>query len=262
VSGTATNASAIAETILAAEAEVRDIPPFTDAQPDFDAATAYDVQALVIKAKLDAGERIVGAKLGLTSRAKQQAMGVSDPLYGWLTSGMVAASGEPLDVAPLIHPRVEPEVAFLLKEEVAVPATVTSVLAATEAVFGALEVLDSRYEEFRFKLPDVIADNASSARFVLGSTAVPPSAAGDLRLVGCVLRRDGEVVATAAGGAVMGHPAASVAWLVNRLAEKGESLPAGSIVLSGGLTAPVPIGPGTSVTAEFGGGLGSVEVWV
>jgi 2-oxo-3-hexenedioate decarboxylase len=252
--------TAIARAILDAEALVKAIAPFSDTEPDLDLDTAYAVQRIVIQAKLDAGERIVGAKLGLTSRAKQQAMGVSDPLYGWLTSGMVAATGVPLDLSGLIHPRVEPEIAFLIGEELRGPATVTSVLDATEAVFGALEVLDSRYEDFRFTLPDVVADNASSARFVLGSVALPPAQAGDLRLTGVVLRRDGEVVATAAGGAVMGHPAASVAWLVNQLAERRESLPAGSLVLSGGLTAPVPLGPGSCVSAEFDG-LGSAEVF-
>ncbi len=252
--------AAMAEALLAAERDVRDLPPFTDTEPDLDAGTAYAVQAMVIRAKLDAGQRVVGAKLGLTSRAKQQAMGVSDPLYGWLTDAMVAPTGEPLDLAPLIHPRAEPEVAFLLGREVATPATVTSVLAATDAVFAALEILDSRYQDFRFRLPDVIADNASSARFLLGSVAVDPRDAGDLRLVGCVLRHNGEVVATAAGGAVMGHPAASVAWLVNQLAARGETLPAGSIVLSGGLTAPVPVTAGSCVSAEFDG-LGTVEVF-
>jgi 2-oxo-3-hexenedioate decarboxylase len=252
--------NAVAATLLAAEREVRAIPPITESEPELDVDRAYLVQRIVIEAHLDAGEHIVGAKLGLTSRAKQQAMGVSEPLYGWLTSGMVAASGEPLDLSSLIHPRVEPEVAFLIGEEIPTPATVTGVLAATKAVFCALEVLDSRYEDFRFTLPDVIADNASSARFVLGSMAVPPADAGDLRLVGCVMRKDGEVVATAAGGAVMGHPAASVAWLVNQLAERGEKLAPGSIVLSGGLTAPVPLTPGSCVSVEFDG-LGSVEVW-
>jgi 2-oxo-3-hexenedioate decarboxylase len=133
------------------------------------------------------------------------------------------------------------------------------VLAATECVFPAIDVLDSRYVDYGFTLPDVVADNASGAAFMLGSVTRKPSEAGDLRLTGVVLRRNGEVVATAAGGAVMGHPAASVAWLVNRLAERGEKLRAGMIVLSGGLTAPVPLTPGTTVTAEFDG-LGVVEV--
>jgi 2-oxo-3-hexenedioate decarboxylase len=235
------------------------IAKLTIDEPDLDLDAAYAIQATVVQARLDRGERIVGAKLGLTSRAKQQAMGVSDPLYGWLTSGMATASGEALDLGRFIQPRVEPEIAFLLADDIEAPASVTSVLAATECVFPAIDVLDSRYVDYGFTLPDVVADNASGAAFMLGSVTRKPSEAGDLRLTGVVLRRNGEVVATAAGGAVMGHPAASVAWLVNRLAERGEKLRAGMIVLSGGLTAPVPLTPGTTVTAEFDG-LGVVEV--
>jgi 2-oxo-3-hexenedioate decarboxylase len=138
---------------------------------------------------------------------------------------------------------------------------VTGVLAATKAVFPALELIDSRYADFSFKLPDVIADNASAASVVVGSKAVPPDQAGDLRLTGCVLRVDGEVVHTAAGAAVLGHPAAAVAWAVNRLARRGQSVPAGSIVLSGALTDAVPVRPGTTVTAEFDG-LGVAELSV
>jgi 2-oxo-3-hexenedioate decarboxylase len=140
------------------------------------------------------------------------------------------------------------------------------VLAATEAVFAAFDILDSRYDDFRFTLPDVIADNASGGRVVLGPQARRPDELVDLRLLGCVLRAGGQVVATAAGAAVSGHPAAAVAWLANRLGAQGsegshgKSLRAGMLVLSGGLTAPVPLEPGTAVTAEFDG-LGSVEVY-
>ena len=133
-------------------------------------------------------------------------------------------------------------------------------LAATESVYGAVDVLDSRYEGFRFALPDVIADNASAARFLVGPRSVPPGDLEDLRLLGCVLRADGDVAATAAGTAVMGHPAASVAGLANQLAERGEALKAGWTVFSGGLTAPIPLSAGSSVTAEFDG-LGTIEVF-
>jgi 2-oxo-3-hexenedioate decarboxylase len=143
---------------------------------------------------------------------------------------------------------------------VAVPATVTGVLAATEAVFAAIDVLDSRYADFRFRLPDVIADNASAGLFLLGPRAVPPAELVDLRLLGCVLRVNGEVTATAAGAATMGHPAAAVAWLANRLADRDQTLRAGWLVFSGGLTEPVPLTPGVSVTAELDG-LGAIEVY-
>lgn len=254
------DASSIAAELAVAERERKAIAPFTDAHPDLDVDTAYAAQREFVRGKLDAGERIVGAKLGLTSRTKQQAMGVDAPLYGWVTSSMLAPFGEPVRLDRFIHPRVEPEIAFLLARDVAAPATVTSVLAATEAVFAAIDVLDSRYENFRFTLPDVVADNASAGAFLLGPVARPPAELVDLRLMGCVLRVDGEVVTTAAGAGVMGHPAASVAWLANQLAERDERLQAGWLVFSGGLTAPVPLSAGSSVTAEFDG-LGTVEVY-
>jgi 2-oxo-3-hexenedioate decarboxylase len=254
------DAKEIASRLIQAERAREEIPPFSDAHPDIDVSAAYAAQWAFVQSKVDAGEQLIGAKLGLTSRAKQEAMGVAEPLYGWITSGMVAGYGEPVDRGSLIHPRAEPEIAFLLGREVAAPATVTSVLAATEAVFGAVDVLDSRYRDFRFTLPDVIADNASAGRVLLGPQARRPAELVDLRLLGCVFRAGGDVVATAAGAAVLGHPAAAVAWLANRLGTHGQSLRAGWLVFSGGLTAPVPLEPGTAVTAEFDG-LGALEVY-
>jgi 2-oxo-3-hexenedioate decarboxylase len=253
-------ASQIAEVLASAERDRKELSPFTDEHPDLDVQTAYDAQWAGIQRKLAAGERLVAAKLGLTSKAKQRVMNVDAPLYGWVTDRMLLPYGEPVELSRFIHPRVEPEIAFLIARPVAAPATVTSVLAATEAVFAAVDVLDSRYENFRFKLPDVVADNASAAGFLLGPKAMPPAELDDLRLLGCVLRVDGDVVATAAGAAVMGHPAASVAWLVNRLAERGQTLDAGMLVFSGGLTEPVPLQVGTSVTAEIDQ-LGTIEVY-
>jgi 2-oxo-3-hexenedioate decarboxylase len=253
-------ASQIAEVLASAERDRKELSPFTDEQPDLDLQTAYDAQWAGIERRRAAGERLVGAKLGLTSTAKQRVMNVDAPLYGWVTDCMLLPYGEPVTLSRFIHPRVEPEIAFLLARPVAAPATVTSVLAATEAVFAAVDVLDSRYEDFRFRLPDVVADNASAGGFLLGPRAVPPSGLEDLRLLGCVLRVDGDVVATAAGAAVMGHPAASVAWLVNRLAERGQTLDAGMLVFSGGLTPPVPLQAGVSVTAEIDQ-LGTIEVY-
>jgi 2-keto-4-pentenoate hydratase len=133
------------------------------------------------------------------------------------------------------------------------------VLRSTEAVVAAIEVVDSRYRD-RFRLPDSVADNAGAARVMLGSRPRKPSELEDLRLIGCVFRSQGELVATAAGGAAMGNPAAAVAWLVNTLAAKGEQLQEGALVLSGGLTSAVPLRRGGSVFAEFDG-LGSVEVF-
>ncbi len=238
---------ALADLLHAAERDRRAVPMLTAAHPDLDVAGAYAVQAHNVDRRLAEGDRAIGFKLGLTSRAKQLAMGVEDPLWGRLTAGLLHAEEVPLDLGRLIHARVEPEIAFLLGRDVdGATATPASVLAATEGVFPALEILDSRYMDFKFTLPDVVADNASAAGVVCGGRLLPPSAV-DVQLEGMVLRHGGEVVDTAAGAAVSGHPAAAVAWLA---AEAGR-LPAGSIVLSGGLTAPVSLAPGSVVSASF-----------
>lgn len=223
-----------------------------------DLAVAYEVQRGVVGLRLGRGERLVGGKLGLTSRAKQIAMGVDRPLYGLVTSGMARNSGSRLLLEELIHPRVEPEIAFVLGEPLEGPGvTVADVLAATRYVCPALDVIDSRYEGFRFTHLDAIADNASSAVFALGDDLVEPK--GDLALTGCVLEVDGRVVESAAGAAVMGHPAAAVAYMANQLVATDRRLEAGWVVLSGGLTAPVPLLPGSTVTATLSG-LGSVTL--
>jgi 2-oxo-3-hexenedioate decarboxylase len=254
------DAQGIADILITAERERKGIAQISDDHPDVDVATAYRAQQAFVQSKLDAGETFVGYKLGLTSRNKQQAMGLDAPLYGRVTSGMISTYGDPVRFDRFIHPRVESEIAFLLARDIDAPATVTSVLAATEVVFGAVDVLDSRYESFKFTLSDVVADNASAGAFYLGPIARRPDELVDLRLLGCVVRVDGEVAMTAAGAAVMGHPAASVAWLANQLVAEGEGLRAGQLVFSGGVTAPVPVVPGGSVTFEFDG-LGAIEVY-
>jgi 2-oxo-3-hexenedioate decarboxylase len=253
-------AQEIANDLIAAERERKGIAQFSDSYPDIEVATAYEAQRAFVASKLDAGDRFVGYKLGLTSRNKQQAMGLDAPLYGRVTSSMIAAHGEPIRLDRFIHPRVESEIAFLLARDIEPPASVISVLAATEVVFGAVDVLDSRYESFQFTLSDVVADNASAGAFYLGAVARRPDELGDLGLVGATVRVGGNVAMTATGAAVMGHPAASVAWLANQLADEGEKLLAGQLVFSGGLTAPVPVVVGAGVTFEFAG-LGSIEVY-
>jgi len=239
--------AAVAEELAAAERERRAIGKLTERVDGLDVAAAYEVQRLGFEARLAAGDRPLGFKLGLTSRAKQEAMGVAEPLWGRLSAGMLHDEEVPLDVGALIHPRVEPEIAFLLRADVdGATASVPSVLAATEGLLPALEVLDSRFAGFRFALPDVVADNASAAKVVLGGRLLPVGAL-DPQLEGMVLRAGGEVAHTAAGAAISGHPAAAVAWL----ARAAGGLPAGSVVLSGGLTAPVPLAPGLVVSAQF-----------
>lgn len=227
------------------------VPRLTDDHPDLTLEQAYEIQDALRQLHLAEGARLVGAKLGLTSRAKQAQMEICAPLHGFLTGAMRLEVGEPLEVASLGQPRVEPEIAFVMGRDLAGGGvTAIEVLAATEAVAPALEVLDSRYADYSFTLPDVVADNASSGRFALGGTLTPPRGL-DLRLVGCVFEQGGQLVGTAAGAASLGHPAASVAALVRELASRGEGLRAGDVVLSGGLTSAVPVEAGDTVTARF-----------
>jgi 2-oxo-3-hexenedioate decarboxylase len=222
---------------------------------DLDVDGAYAVQDAVVEML---GRPAICAKLGLTSRAKQEQMQVAEPLYGWLIEGSAIEPGAALACEELIQPRVEPEIAFLTSSDLAGSGvTAAHVLAATAAVMPAIDVLDSRYAGYRFTLPDVIADNASAARFVVGDPVSPVGI--DLRRVGCVFSKGGEVVATAAGAAVLEHPAAAVAWFVRSLGARGRMLPAGSLVLAGALTAAVPVAPGDSVTVEIDR-IGGVEM--
>ena len=250
-------AQKMADALMTAERDRRPIVPFSSAQPFLRAPAAYQAQSLFVGHRMQAGEQIIGAKLGMTSKVKRDALGIREPVYGRLTSGMVHPFGEPLPLDQLIHPAAEPEIAFLLGRPLGHVRTLAEVMAATEAVFPALEVVDSRYCE-RFGLPDSIADNAGAARMVLGAQGRRPRDLVDLHVLGCLFRWPGGS-ATAAGGTVMGHPAAAVAWLANTLAGQGEHLDAGTIVLSGALTASVPLPKGSVVTAEFDG-LGTVEV--
>lgn len=235
----------------------------TAIEPDADDLTvdaAYDLQDQLID-RLGLARRAV--KLGLTSVAKQEQMSVAEPAYGWLLEGSQIEVGAALSCGELIQPRCEPEVALITGAELGGPdVTATDVLAATAALAPAIDVLDSRYAGYRFTLPAVVADNISSARYALG-TPVPmgsPALAGaDLRLLGCVFEVDGELVATAAGAAVLEHPAAAVAWFVRSLHRRGRTLPAGTVVLAGAMTAAVPVHPGSVVRATFDR-IGGVEL--
>jgi 2-keto-4-pentenoate hydratase len=249
----------LAQRLIEASEKRTGIEALTTTAGPFDLSTAYAVQDAVVADRVARGAAVVGAKLGLTSVAKQRQMNVDDPLYGWLTGDMALDVGQVLRCENYIQPRCEPEVAFLLRTDLAgAHVTATQVLAATEAVFPAIDVLDSRYAGYAFTLPDVVADNASAAGFVLGGQATDPTGI-DLRLTGVVLEKNGELVATAAGAAVLGHPAASVAWLVRALAARGRGLEAGQVVLSGALTEAVAVAPGDVVVARFDR-LGTLEL--
>jgi 2-oxo-3-hexenedioate decarboxylase len=253
------NAADLAPRLIAAIDNRTGIEALTTTAGAFDVATGYEVQDALIDDRIAHGNAVVGAKLGLTSAAKQKQMNVSDPLYGWLTTDMALDVGQPLRCADFIQPRCEPEIAFLLKHDLdGAHVTAAHVLAATAAVFPAIDVLDSRYAGYAFTLPDVVADNASGGGFLLGGQAVDPAGI-DLRLTGVMLEKNGELIATASGAAVLGHPAASVAWLVRALAARGRGLTAGQVVMSGALTEAVAVAPGDVVTARFDR-LGTVEL--
>lgn len=247
----------IADRLIEAERTRSSIEPFTRSNPFLGGPTAYAAQALFYGERITAGEHVVGLKLGLTSRVKQLALGIDSPVYGHLTSGMIVPFGEPVRPAELISPKVEPELAFLMRGPLGEHAGPAEVLDAVEAVIPALEIVDSRYGA-PIRLVDSVADNAGAARVVLGSVARPPRDLVDLRLLGCVFRHS-RGVDTAAGGAVMGHPAAAVSWLAARLAERGERIEPGQLILSGGLTSSIPLRRNMIVRAEFDG-LGSVQV--
>jgi 2-oxo-3-hexenedioate decarboxylase len=239
-----------AEYLRVAEATVEAVAPITDTEPDLTLEDAYRIQDELIERKLADGARLIGAKIGLTSRAKQESMGVHEPVYAWLTDRMLVPLETPLSLRDLIHPRAEPEIVFLLRRDLSGPGvSAQAVLEATSAVCCGLEIIDSRYTDFRFALADVVADNASSARFVLGARRVLPDF--DLALEGCLLEVDQELVATAAGAAVLGHPAEAVARLANALGVRGRGLEAGWVVLSGGLTEAQPLVPGRQIGAIF-----------
>ncbi len=249
----------IAERLLSAVRNRTATEPLTNTWPDLTIDEALTVQDAVVYARVDSGAKVVGAKLGLTSVAKQRQMKVDQPLFGWLTDDMQIDVGQSVECGRFIQPRCEPEIAFLINRDLEGPdVTAAHVLAATEAVFGAIDVLDSRFTGYAFTFNDVVADNASSAAFTLGGTYIDPKGI-DLRLTGCVFEKNGELIATAAGAAVLGHPAASVAWLVRELARRGRGLTKGQVVMAGALTEAIPVAPGDTVVARFDR-LGTVEL--
>ena len=249
----------LAEHIEHAELEAEAIVKVTAEHPDMDWQDAYDIQWEIRRRKLERGNRMVGFKAGLTSRAKMQQMGIDQSVWGFLADYFAVDDGGTARIDELIHPKVEPEIAFVLGKPLQGPGChIGSVLAATDFILPAIEIVDSRYRNYDFDLPSVIADNCSSSRFVLGSRAVRPDAL-DLRTLGVVMEVNGEIVSTGAGAAVLGHPAASVAMIANQLTERGEEIPAGAVILTGGVTEAVAVKTGDHVTVHVQG-LGPVSV--
>jgi 2-oxo-3-hexenedioate decarboxylase len=249
----------LTDRVEAAQQQARPMPKLTDDFPTMGMADGYAVQLALRRRWLARGVRQVGWKAGLTSKAKMVQMGVSVPSIGFLMADMARPEGSAVRTDDLVHPRVECEVAFVTKAELAGDqVSRADVLAATDFVLPAIEIIDSRYSGFKFDLPSVVADNGSSARFVTGGRARYPQEL-DLGNLGVVMEKNGEALAMSSSAAVMGHPADAVALLVKVLHELGETLPAGSFVMSGGITEAIAVKPGDFVSARFQE-LGSVGV--
>ncbi|WP_156291364.1 2-keto-4-pentenoate hydratase [Oceanobacillus salinisoli] len=244
----------IAKELYDAEKNKTAVDKFVDQYPELDEALAYQIQDRLVEMKEEAEQtKRVGWKLGLTSKAKQEMMGVHEPSYGVLLESMQLNEGEPISISPFIHAKAEPEIAFVLNKELKGPhVSVADVLAATAYVAPAIEIIDSRFYGFKFTLADAVSDNSSSSKFMIGERFYNPENV-DLRLMGFVYRQNGEVAATGAGAAVMGHPARAVAWLANKLYQVGKSLKPGEVILSGSLSAALEIKPGDQFTASFDG---------
>lgn len=249
----------LAEHLENCELQARDTPKITDDYPQMDWDDAYAIQHAIKQRKIARGCRIVGLKAGLTSHAKMQQMGVSAPVFGFLADYFSVPEGSAVKLSELIHPKVEPEIAFVTKTLLKGPGChIGTVLAATDFVMPAIEIIDSRYRDFKFDLKSVIADNCSSSRFVVGGR-VRCAEDLDLRTLGVVLEKNGEIVATGAGAAVLGHPAAAIAMLANLLGERDEEIPAGTLILSGAITEAVMVAAGDNVSLRVHG-LGSINI--
>lgn len=248
--------AAIAAQLDLAWRERNPIEPLHISRPELDVSDAYQIQQAWVAHRLEQGDKVVGRKIGLTSRVMQQQLGVNEPDFGTLLQQLELPTEKGVATASMrrfIQPKVEGEIAFLLAEPVAGPgASVLDVFRATKAVAAAIEIIDSRVRDWRIELIDTVADNASCGAFVLGAWNTRWRQ-HDLSLTGMALYVDGELVATGAGAAAWGHPAASVAWLANKLADFGQRLEAGDVVLSGSLGPAVAVGDGNRVRLELDG---------
>jgi 2-keto-4-pentenoate hydratase len=248
-----------AEILAAAERDRQPVPPLVEQFPDMDVVDSYEIQLLNIRQRLAAGTTVNGHKVGLSSVAMQQMMGVDEPDYGHLLSDMQVFSDRPVDASRYCYPRVEVEVGFILGGPLpGEDCTEDDVIAATEAVAPAIELIDSRIVDWRIGLVDTIADNASSAGYVLGPERVPPTEL-DLTKIEARLLRNGEQVAEGRSDAVLGNPVIAVAWLARKVASFGVRLEAGHVILPGSVHRAIDVAPGDQFTAEFDG-LGHVDL--
>ncbi|HWI50380.1 MAG TPA: fumarylacetoacetate hydrolase family protein [Rummeliibacillus sp.] len=251
----------IAYELFKAERDAYEVTKFVDQYPELDIEVAYEIQDKLISIKCQEEKTVIsGRKLGLTSRAKQQMMGVHEPSYGVLLDNMKIGENKIISVKSFIHAKIEPEIAFVFKKDLNGPiVTVADVLEATDYITPAMEIIDSRYKNFNFTLIDVIADNSSSSRYILGSKRYKVEEV-DLELMGCMFKKNDEIFATSAAGSIMGNPARAIAWMANKLIARGQNIKAGEIVLSGALTGAEAIASGDHFSVSFDG-IGSLEVF-
>ena len=239
--------------------DCKPVDPLTDREPSITIEDAYQIQLRMIQRRVDAGEMIVGKKIGVTSKVVMDMLKVDQPDFGQMTSGMVFNEGEALDTSKLIAPRAEAEVAFMLKRDLMGPGvTAADVLRATDCVMPCFEIVDSRIKDWKIKIQDTVADNASCGVLTLGGLRKNPRHL-DLALAGMVLEKNGEIISTTAGASVQGSPVNAVAWLANTLGRLGIGLKAGEIILSGSQSPLVPVKAGDSLQCSVGG-LGGTSV--
>lgn len=254
----ALDVAGLAGRLLAAYRTGKPAEPFTPGlPPGTGLEAAYRVQQAQVETWVRQGDLVKGHKVGLAAKAMQAQMGVDQPDFGHLTASMFYLEHMPIPRGTFIQPRVEPEVAFVLGRSLTGPGvTVADAVRAVDHVLPALEFVDSRIADWRIKIFDTVADNASSGGVVLGSRPVRVDQL-DLRLIGCTLHIDGEFVASGAGGAVLGSPLTSLVWLANTLGPLGVSLEPGHVVLPGSMTRAFSVADGSHVVAQMAG-LGSV----
>ncbi len=249
----------LAQTLIAAGKGRYQIDQITISYPDISEQDAYAIQLAVMKSRMAEGKQVVGKKVALSNKAVQQVLGVYEPVWGHLTNDMFVLEGDPIKLSEVPQAKVEPEIAFVMKHDLVGPGvTAAQVLAATAGVMPAFDMAAPRIRDWKFKYHDMVADSAFSGKVVLGGKLTPIEGL-DLRLIGVVLEKNGQIVAIGAGAAVLGHPASAVAALANHLGARGEEIPAGAMILTGGVTEAVPVKAGDHVTVRVQH-LGSVSL--
>ena len=245
--------------LYAALIERKPVNPLTDREPTITIEDAYRIQLRFIQRRLDAGETIVGKKIGVTSKVVMDMLKVNQPDFGQMTSAMVFNEGEAIRADTMIAPKAEAEVAFMLKRDLEGPGvTAADVLRATDCVMPCFEIVDSRIRDWKIKIQDTVADNASCGVLTLGGLRKDPRKI-DLALAGMVLEKNGELISTSTGASVQGSPVNAVAWLANTLGRLGIKLKAGEVILSGSQSPLVPVKAGDSLVCSVGG-LGATSV--